>query len=84
VTAIPLHRSAVGVADSTLEVCLIEFRDGASPPDPNNSEAILSQPLSAGAHKRPPGPVLSLTSLFLASPAHSTRVPIHISQVPRG
>lgn len=78
------HRCAVGTADSTLDVCLLECRERANPPDPTKAEAVRTRPRHAGAHKRPKRPVRLLTSPLLAPPAHSIGLPIHISQVPRG
>jgi hypothetical protein len=84
VNPVAVRRSADGAADSTLDVCLIESRQRALPLEPPRAEAVQSQLPHAGTHKRPKRPVLPLINPLLAPPTHNIRVPIHISQVPRG
>ncbi len=81
---ISLRQPAVGAADLTIEVCLIVTREEEVARELSGSERLRSQAPNLATRKRPPGPVLSLTSLPLASPSRRIRVPIHISQVPRG
>lgn len=82
--AIPLHNVAVGIADFTLEVCLLVTRDGALPLDPANATGLRSLELDSGVNNRPARPVLCSGRLFVAPAARRIRVPIHITQVPRG
>lgn len=80
----PLHSNAVGIADFTLEVCLGATLVGALPPDPASAVGVRPLRLDSGVNKRSARPVLCFGQPFVAPSAHSIRVPIHISQVPRG
>lgn len=83
-TPSPLHNAAVGIADLTLEVCLL-----ASLSDTFGfcshrwgGRGVPAAPL--GRNKRPQRSILCSWGRFVVPAAHSIRVPIHITQVPRG
>jgi hypothetical protein len=79
-----LHHAVVGIADSTLEVCLLASLRDAAALDLTQATGIRSLRLDPGVSKRPEISVVCCARLFVASPAPSIRVPIHITQVPRG
>lgn len=80
----PLHHAAVGIADSMLEVCLLASLRGTVALDLTQPTGIRSLRLDPGVSKRPEISVVCCARPFVASSAHSIRVPIHITQVPRG
>jgi hypothetical protein len=80
----PLHHAAVGIADSTLEVCLLASLRDTLALDLTQATGIRSLRRDPGVTQRPETSVVGCARLFVASPAPSIRVPIHITQVPRG
>jgi len=81
---IPTHGPAVGAADLTVEVCRV-LASGAAP----RAECAHVRPnaaflLRSHAPERSMPPLLGLTTPSAVPPSHSTRVPMHLTQVPRG
>jgi hypothetical protein len=84
VTIILPNHAAGGITDLTLEVCLLPPLDAALPLDHASSPGVWSLGLDSGVNKRPQRRALCSTQLIGPPPLHSIRVPIHITQVPRG
>ena len=81
---IPTHGPAVGAADLTVEVCRVLESGAASRAECAHLRRNAAFLLRSHTSERPTPPLLGLTAPSVVPPSHSTRVPMHLTQVPRG